>query len=197
MRPLSDLPLADEDRRALLARARRAIFEAVSTLNLPDPPLAAGRLANCAGAFVTLRCNGRLRGCMGHTDSAHTLEETVVQCAITAALQDPRFAPLSVEEMDALEIEISVLSKLWPARPEEIEVGVHGILVSRGIHRGLLLPQVAVEHNWSTIQFLEAASRKAGLETNAWRDLETKLFAFTAEVFSEVGLVTLNQQTGK
>jgi AmmeMemoRadiSam system protein A len=126
---------------------------------------------------------------MGRTDAPHALAETVVQCAITAALQDPRFKPLRTEELDELEIEISVISELRPARPEEIDPGIHGVVVCRGASRGLLLPQVAVERNWSTTQFLEAACRKAGLEAGAWRDQETKLFSFTAEVFSETGLL--------
>jgi AmmeMemoRadiSam system protein A len=191
MHPRSDLPLSDEDRHALLARARLAILETVSSRRLPGLPPPVGRLADPAGAFVTLRCNGRLRGCMGCIDAAHALAETVAQCAITAALQDPRFKPLSVEEIAGLEIEISVISELRLTRPEGLELGIHGIVVSRGTSRGLLLPQVALEHNWSTTQFLEAACRKARLEPGAWRDPETELFVFTAEVFSETCLVPL------
>ena len=147
-------------------------------MRFPDLPPAVGRLADPAGAFVTLRSNGRLRGCMGCIDAA----------------QDPRFKPLTVEEIAGLEIEISVISELQPARPEGLELGIHGIVVSRGASRGLLLPQVALEHNWSATQFLEAACRKARLEPSAWRGPETKLFAFTAEVFSEISLVPLGRQ---
>ena len=131
---------------------------------------------------------------MGRTDASHALAETVVQCAITAALQDPRFKPLRREELAGLEIEISVVSEPRPVRLEEIEPGIHGIVICRGEGRGLLLPQVALEHNWSAIQFLEAACRKAGLEAGTWRDPETKLFAFTAEVFSEMSLVPPHEQ---
>jgi AmmeMemoRadiSam system protein A len=194
MRPLSDPPLSDEDRRALLARARQAIIETVSRLRLPELPPAVGRLADPGGAFVSLRCDGRLRGCIGRMDAALALAETVAQCAITAALQDPRFKPLRLEEMAGLEIEISVISELRPVRVEEIELGVHGILLSRGNSRGVLLPQVPRELNWSTTQFLEAACRKARLEAGAWGDPETKLFAFTAEVFSETDLVVSEEQ---
>lgn len=157
-------------------------------MNVPDLPPAVGRLAEPAGAFVTLRSNGRLRGCIGRTDAAHSLGETVVQCAITAALQDPRFGALPIEELAGLEIEISVISQLRPASPEQIQRGVHGIVVSRGASRGLLLPQVAIERGWSAMQLLEAACQKAGLEAGAWRDPETKLLTFTAEVFSEASL---------
>jgi AmmeMemoRadiSam system protein A len=187
MHPRSDLPLSDEDRRALLALARKAILETVSSSNFPDIFPVTGRLAEPRGAFVTLRWNGKLRGCIGQPDAAHGLAETVVQCAITAALRDPRFGPLRAEEIDELEIEISVTSELRPLRPEEIELGTHGIVVTGGGRRGLLLPQVALEHNWSLIQFLEATCRKAGLQANAWREPDTKLFAFTAEIFSDVG----------
>lgn len=189
MRPLSESLLSDEDRRALLARARQAISETVSSLTLPDLPLAVGRLAAPGAAFVTLRWNGKLRGCIGRSDATHGLAETVAQCAITAAMWDPRFEPVCVEEMAGLEIEISVLSELLPVQPEQILLGIHGICVSRGSNRGLLLPQVALEHNWSLEQFLEAACRKARLGAGAWRDTKTRLCTFTAEVFSDPDLL--------
>src|SRR5487761_1011727 len=116
MHPPSDSPLSDEDRQELLARARQAIFDTVSGLSFPDLPPAVGRVADPGGAFVTVRCNGNLRGCIGRTDAAHALAETVVQCAITTALQDPRFKPLRMEELTGLQIEISVVSELWPVR---------------------------------------------------------------------------------
>ena len=186
----SDLALSDGDRLKLLALARKAILETVSSSNFPDVSLVTGRLAEPQAAFVTLRWDGKLRGCIGQPDAAHGLAETVVQCAITAALRDLRFGPLGTEEIDALEIEISVISDLRLVRPEEIELGTHGIAVTGGGTRGLLLPQVALEHNWSLIQFLEATCRKAGLQANAWREPDTKLFAFTAEVFSDAGALT-------
>ena len=194
MHPPSDSLLPDQDRRDLLARARQAILETVFSLSLPDLPPAAGRLAERGGAFVTLRCNGKLRGCMGRIDAVHALAETVAQCAITASLRDPRFKPLDAKELNQLEIEISVVSDPRPVRAEEIEPGIHGILVSRGASRALLLPQVAIEHHWTATQFLEAACQKAGLEARTWRDPETNLFAFTAEVFSESSLAAVDQQ---
>jgi AmmeMemoRadiSam system protein A len=197
MHQRSDVLLSEEDRRELLALARQAILESVSSSSFPDLLWAAGRLAEPRGAFVTLRLNGKVHGCIGQPDAAHGLAETVVQCAITAALRDPRFRPLRAEETDELEIEISVLSEMQPVRPEEIELGIHGIVVTGGGRRGLLLPQVARQHNWSITQLLEAVCRKAGLEVGAWREPETKLFAFTAEVFSDVVAFTTEQPTGR
>lgn len=183
----SDSLLCEEERRALLSLARQAIWDTVRRLRLPDPPPIEGRLAEPRGAFVTLRSNGRLCGCIGRTDAALPLAEAVLECAITAASQDPRFKPLRAEELTALEIEISVLSELRLIRLEEMQLGLHGIVVVRGRDRGLLLPQVAIERDWSASQFLEAVCQKAGLEPVAWQDPETRLFAFTAEVFSDRG----------
>src|SRR5579883_2233551 len=154
----SNSQLSDEDRRALLALARRAISQTLILGTVPGTPVQAGTLAEPGGAFVTLRMNRNVRGCVGR-----------------------------------LEIEISVLSAPQPIRPEEIEIGIHGILVSCGANRGLLLPQVPLERNWSANQFLEAACRKAGLRADGWRDRETILFGFTAEVFSEACLIVADQ----
>jgi AmmeMemoRadiSam system protein A len=112
-------------------------------------------------------------------------------------LRDSRFRPLRAEEIDELEIEISVLSELRPVQPEEIELGIHGIVVTGGGRRSVLLPQVARERNWSVTQFLEAACQKAGLEARVWREPETKLFAFTAEVFSDAGALAAEDQPGR
>jgi AmmeMemoRadiSam system protein A len=188
--------LSEEDRRILLSRARQAILETICRSRFPDLPSVSGRLAQPGGAFVTLRCAGKLRGCIGRAEAAQELAETVLQCAITAASQDPRFKPLCPEELAPLEIEISVLSEPHPVRPEEIELGIHGIIVVCGANRGLLLPQVAIERNWSATQFLEAVCRKARLRPDAWRDPETKLFAFRAEVFSDAGLVAQEETRG-
>ena len=189
--------LLEEDRRRLLSRARQAIFETICRLRFPDLPPATGRLAEPRGAFVTLSCSGKLRGCIGRTEAALPLAETVLQCAITAASQDPRFRPLSEEELAWLEIEISVLSEPRPVRAEEIEPGIHGIIVSRGARRALLLPQVAVERHWTPLQFLQAACRKAELEPDAWRDPETTLLGFTAEVFSDQSVLVQKEERGR
>ncbi len=180
---MSQLP--SEDRRALLELARRAIVEAVRSGRRLEVPIPTGRLAECAGAFVTLRWRGRLRGCIGQVEPTEPLASTVARCAVAAAQEDPRFDPASPEELPELEIEISVLSLLEPIRPEEVEVGKHGLLVSRAGLRGLLLPQVATEYGWSRERFLEETCAKAGLDRGAWKDPATRMEAFTAEVFAE------------
>lgn len=187
--PLSEgLHLSDKDRRDLLTLARRAILEAVRHFGLPDLPPVSERLREPAAAFVTIYRRGRLRGCIGRTNSADALAETVTQCAISAALRDPRFKPLRSEELRELEIEISVLSELQPSKPEELEAGWHGVLITRGTSRGLLLPQLATERKWSVERFLDEACRKAELPPDAWRDPATTIFAFTADVFSDADL---------
>jgi AmmeMemoRadiSam system protein A len=198
MPPHCSPTLSDDDRRTLLALARRAISQVVSLNSIPDsPPLA--HFADAGGAFVTLRCSGKLRGCVGRVDSADSLAEIVAQSAITAAIADPRFKPLSALEisapdnLDKLDIEISVTSQPFEIEPGEFRLGIHGIIVVSGANRGLLLPQVAGEHSWSRDEFFDAACRKAGLRAGAWRNPETRLFAFTAEVFSESGLLPVGQ----
>ncbi len=117
--------------------------------------------------------------------STESLAATVARCAIGAACEDPRFRPLRPEEIAELEIEISVLSPVDAVKPEAIEVGRHGLVVGQGGRRGVLLPQIPVEHGWTRERFLEETCLKAGLEPNAWKDPATILLAFTAEVFSE------------
>ena len=110
----------------------------------------------------------------GHAE----LGETLARCAADAALHDPRFSRMRPEELDALEIEVSLLTPLYPIGPEEVEIGIHGLLVERGPRRGLLLPQVAIEHRLSREQFLGETCAKAGLPREAWKDPETRLYGF-------------------
>jgi AmmeMemoRadiSam system protein A len=138
-----------------------------------------------AGAFVTLRQRGRLRGCIGQIGSGQLLLETVAHCAKAAALEDPRFDALRPEEVGGTEIEISVLSPLEEIAPDGIEAGKHGLIVGRGGQRGVLLPQVAIECGWAAGRLLEEACVKAGLARDAWQQPDTKIQSFTAEVFCE------------
>jgi AmmeMemoRadiSam system protein A len=184
--PSIDAPLGEETRNYLLVTARNAIFE---TLDLPrsdvdevsNPVLDSQR-----GAFVTLKISGRLRGCIGHIEGSQPLRQTIEAMAKAAAFQDPRFPPLAADEAPSISIEISILTPLKQiSRPEEIEVGKHGLVVEKGFHRGLLLPQVAEEYKWEQDAFLEHTCRKAGLPADAWQDADTRIFVFSAEVFGE------------
>ena len=134
---------------------------------------------------MSLHRRGHLRGCIGQIEAVDPLAETVARCAVASALEDPRFPPVRAEEIAELEIEISVLSPLTRITPEEIKVGTHGLLISCGAMRGLLLPQVATQYHWDRERFLGETCWKAGLERDAWKDPATRLEAFTAEVFSE------------
>jgi len=196
-RPSEGLRLSDKDRRDLLTLARRAVLEAVLHFGLLDLPPVSDRLREPGAAFVSLYCRRRLRGCIGRTNSPNGLAETVAQCAIGAALQDPRFQPLRSEEVAELAIEISVLSALEPKKPEELEAGRHGVLVIRGHSRGLLLPQLAAERKWSLERFLEEACRKAELPPEAWRDPTTSICAFTADVFSDADFAVRAQNAAR
>ena len=162
-------PLSDEDGQSLLVIARRSVEEAVrgpASLSLGGLPPA---LFENAGAFVTLRNHGLLRGCIGHVEPHEPLARCVAECARAAALNDPRFAPVTAAELPDLSIHVSVLSPLFDIRPEEIEIGRHGLFVTLGFHRGILLPQVPAEWNWDRERFLSETCAKAGLPPDAWR----------------------------
>jgi AmmeMemoRadiSam system protein A len=179
--------LGNREKQLLLDLARRSLIVAVerrdSLDSLPQDP----QIGESFGAFVTLRKRGRLRGCIGQIGSGQSLIEVVAHCAKSAALQDPRFEPVRADELREIEIELSVLSPLEEIAPDRIEVGKHGLMVSSGPTRGVLLPQVAIECHWQAGRFLEETCVKAGLEREAWREAETKIHGFTAEVFSESG----------
>jgi AmmeMemoRadiSam system protein A len=172
-----------EEQRAMLSLARSAIVGVFtgSPIKIPQPELPCFSLRR--GVFVTVHVEGKLRGCIGVIEGREALERSIVHCAESAACRDPRFPPLRPEEIAGLEIEISVLSELFPISLENIEVGRHGLLVVSREKRGLLLPQVAVEHHLSSEQFVEETCRKAGLPRDAWRDPKSRLLGFTCEVF--------------
>jgi AmmeMemoRadiSam system protein A len=178
--------LSAEARRALIELARRTIEAAVRQEPLPPVPSQPEPLDQPRAAFVTIERDHRLRGCIGYTQPVGSLAETVREAAIGAALHDPRFRPVDPAELDVLALEISVLSPLTEVTdPAQIQVGTHGLIVRKGRASGLLLPQVATEYGWDRQKFLEETCRKAGLPTTAWKDPDTKLYLFTAEVFAE------------
>ena len=177
--------LSSEEFLALVAIARRAVSCAVLEGDIPELPLYPPALSDHRGAFVSLYVSGRLRGCVGQVENPGPLADVVAQSAISAALQDSRFPSIRAEELAALKIEISVLTRPEPLLPEAIVVGQHGLLVINGARRGVLLPQVAVQRNWSGQRLLEETCVKAGLAPDAWRAASTQVFGFTAEIFAE------------
>jgi AmmeMemoRadiSam system protein A len=178
--------LSQDERRVLLAAAREAIAAQLAGRRAERPP-ASGAMAQRRGAFVTLRRagDGELRGCVGQMEASEPLLDTVAEMAVAAATRDGRFAPVSGRELDSLRLEISVLSPLAPIRPAEVEVGRHGLLLHYGDRRGVLLPQVPVEHSWDRESFLEHTCEKAGLPRDTWKQQGVELFGFTATVFGE------------
>jgi len=174
-----------EEQRTLLRAARESIAAHLGGRR-PDLPAATGALARKRGAFVTLHGrDGELRGCVGLLRSDGSLLETVARMAVAAAVEDGRFDPVTAAELRELRVEISALGPLEPIRPEDVEVGRHGLLVSYGSRRGVLLPQVPIEYGWDRETFLAHTCGKAGLPEDPWRKPGVELLAFTAEVFGE------------
>jgi len=180
-----DLP--EETRTALLAVARRALETHFGSEAAPRSPEVNG-LSERRGAFVTLRSGGELRGCIGHIADDLPLRDVVARMAVAAATEDPRFSPLGLAELPGVRIEISVLTPPQPLRHRDVTQivpGRDGLVVQRGDRQGLLLPQVATEYEWDAEAFLAATCRKAGFATDAWRDPQTDILVFRAEVFGE------------
>ena len=153
-----------------------------------EQPLSA-HLREPRGVFTTLYLQGELRGCVGYAMPIAPLFRAVFETARAAAFEDSRFLPVTEEEAPRLEVSLSVLSRLFPIQAEEVEVGRHGLVISLGVRRGLLLPQEPVEYAWNRETFLEQTCRKAGLPFDAGRKGAT-LEAFTAEVFGDGDLAS-------
>jgi len=179
--------LNSAEKKELLKIAHNSIETFVKTGKAPDIQSKDARLNQTEGAFVTIRKHGALRGCIGNIVAQEPLYETVRDMAVAAASRDPRFTPLTAAELKDIDIEISVLSQ--PRRVKdasEIQLGKHGVIVGKGNHQGVFLPQVADETGWSKEEFLsQLCSQKAGLPPDAWKDPDTALYVFTADVFSE------------
>jgi uncharacterized protein len=174
-----------DERNLLLKLAHESIGSALDqreiSLEPPSPHLAEPR-----GVFTTICLRGQLRGCVGYVFPAASLFRAVAETARAAAFEDSRFLPVTREEAPELEVSLSVLSPLAAIQPESVQVGKHGLLISQHGHRGLLLPQVPIEHGWDRLTFLEQTCRKAGLALDAWQH-GAALEAFTAEVFGDRG----------
>ena len=182
--------LSRESKIFLLKLARDTIYSYVREGVLPPvPQVNDPQLLEKRGAFVTLKIKERLRGCIGTFVADTPLMEVVIDMAKAAATEDPRFAPVMPEELDQISIEISVLSPLRKISDiNEIEVGKHGIYIKRPPYRGVLLPQVAVEWGWDLMEFLDQTCFKAGLPEGCWKDPDTTVEIFEAEVFDEYEL---------
>ena len=179
--------LSTEDRRLLLQLAREALRAHLERTSLDLRPYQ-GResLRQPAGAFVTWKIEGDLRGCIGNVVATGPLFEAVASNAVSAATRDPRFSAVSREEAGELELEISVLTPMTVVDElDEIEVGRDGLMVQLGGRAGLLLPQVASEYGWDRQQFLEHTCMKAGLPPDSYKDPRCRVEKFSAEVFDE------------
>jgi AmmeMemoRadiSam system protein A len=172
-----------EERQQLLQLAHESILSALERREIPlDPPTA--HFGEPRGAFTSLYLHGELRGCVGYVLPISSVYRAVADTARAAAFEDTRFYPVRLDEARELQIELSILSPPQPIVPEQVEIGRHGLLISMGRYRGLLLPQVPLEHHWDRLTFLEQTCRKAGLPQDAWQK-GAKIEAFTAEIFGE------------
>ncbi len=176
-------------KKVLLGIARETIESRIKTKKVPEFNVTDPALTREQGAFVTIRKDGQLRGCIGNIIGRQPLYLTVRDMAVESATGDPRFAPVRPDELKDINIEISVLSEPEPVTDvSNIEMGVHGVIVKRGYRSGVFLPQVAVETGWGRDEFLSnLCESKAGLPADAWKDKKTQVYSFTAQVFSEGG----------
>jgi len=177
--------LSEQSKKNLLALARRTIelqLLGSSKIEVNEDDSAFDLIA---GAFVTLHKRGNLRGCIGHITGILPLKETIAEMALASAFSDPRFPQLNQDELPEIEIEITVLSPLKEARADEVEIGLHGVVITKGANKGLLLPQVATEYQMDRETFLAHTCLKAGLHKNAWQEKGVKIEIFTGMVFAE------------
>ncbi len=191
------LNLTDEDGEFLVKLARRSIEDYLKRrVKIKPPADIPESLSVKRGVFVTLNSLAagikELRGCIGFPYPTHPLVEATIESAIEAAVGDPRFPPVTLKEMDSIVVEVSVLTRPEcivvnnPTElPKSIRIGVDGLIVERGLYKGLLLPQVAVEWGWDEEEFLSNACMKAGLTPDSWLLRDTKVYKFQAEIFEE------------
>ncbi|MBU4375110.1 AmmeMemoRadiSam system protein A [Patescibacteria group bacterium] len=181
--------LNKKQQQELLNIARTSVENYIRSGRMPEFNIGDERLNRREGAFITLKNNGKLRGCIGQIiPSGNPLWQVVGDMAIAAAVEDDRFSPVSFEELEELEYEISVLS--IPRKIDnwrEVELGKHGVIIRKGSHIGVFLPQVADETSWSKEEFLsQLCSQKAGLSADCYKnDADVELEVFTAQVFGE------------
>lgn len=179
-------PLSEQEKKALLHLARETIETYLCSHRVPKLKISSPGLNQKLGAFVTLTIQGQLRGCIGRFEPDMPVAEVVQEMALAAATQDPRFPPVTPAELSKIRIEISVLT---PRRKiddiNEIEVGKHGLYITRDWCCGTLLPQVATEYCWTREEFLQHTCQKAGLPSDAWKHKGTEISVYCAEIFHE------------
>lgn len=185
-----------EDGTRLLKLARDSVEEEFSGKRSSDREMG-NRYSEKQGVFVTIHKDGRLRGCIGFPQPIYPLYEAVQKAAKHAAFRDPRFHPVTEEELEDLEFEISVLSVPRPIKndPSEVKVGRDGLIIQGAYSSGLLLPQVATEHGWDAQEFLRHTCEKASLEEDFWKSEDAKIFSFQAQVFKETEEGVVEERT--
>lgn len=177
------MSLTDKEKDLLRKLAHDTIEARLFNKKIP-PVEIPENLKQYQGAFVTIKKKGELRGCIGYIKGYLPLHETIEKMAVQAAFHDPRFDPLRKDEFKDIELEISVLTPLKKINNiEEIEVGVHGIYIEKGFNSGLLLPQVATEYGWDRKTFLEHTCYKAGISKDAYKEKDTDIYIFSADIF--------------
>ena len=177
--------LNKDEQKHCIHIVRTAIQSKLSSKPLATLTDTPDNLSKIQGVFVTLTINKRLRGCIGNIIGQYPLNQGIKKMAVQAAFHDPRFMPLREDELDRLDIEISVLSPLIDINHEDVEVGKHGLLIKYQYSSGVLLPQVPVEQNWNKKEYLDGLCQKAGIARNSYLQADCKLQAFTAFVFGE------------
>jgi AmmeMemoRadiSam system protein A len=177
--------LDNDEQDFLLDVARKTIIEHTERGTTPNIFSDKPRLDRNCGAFVTLHeRTGALRGCIGYVEALKPLLQTVIEMAVACSSRDPRFSPVTPDELPNLDLEISVITPLEEIHQfEDIRVGRDGLMIRKGSRSGLLLPQVAAELEWDRYRFLEETCRKAGLDKDAWKEDDAKVFIFSAQVF--------------
>ena len=184
---MSESELSGDDKTTLLRLARSVLLDYLGAKDVDTSVEVTPPMLQHRATFVTWRTKstGDLRGCIGELIAQRPLIESIRRMATVAATEDPRFLPVRLEEVPGLQVEISALTPMYSIRPDEVEVGKHGLMIRMGSQSGLLLPQVPLEQGWDREEFLCGVCWKAGLPEHAWQDSRAELQAFEAEVWGE------------
>ena len=176
-------PLSEQQRQELLSLARRTVTDHVRYKRAPEPDLQDPRLLANGATFVTINRRHQLRGCIGNIEPVMPLYRSVIRNAVAASSQDRRFPPMTSGELVDMEVEVTVLSPLEPLDDvKNVRIGMHGLLLVKGAYSSVFLPQVPVEQKWELKTYLEELCLKAGLPKDGWKDKDSRLFTFTADI---------------